>query len=108
MRAPSSHAASLPTSRVTTDHPPGGIPRDPLSRMLGDIVRRAALVFLLVLGCGLAAASLVAVWTRVTVLNTDRYVNTMAPIARSPAVQKAVADKLSAKITGAVDFEKLA
>jgi hypothetical protein len=51
--------------------------------------RRAALVFLLVLGCGLAAASVVAVWARVTVLNTDRYVSTMAPIAGSRDVQMA-------------------
>jgi hypothetical protein len=42
------------------------------------------------------------------VLNTDRYVKTMAPIARSKAVQKTVADKLDAKITGAIDFEALA
>jgi hypothetical protein len=70
--------------------------------------RRAALVFLLVLGCGLAVTSVVALWTRATVLNTDRYVKTMAPIARSPAVQKTVADKLDAKIIGAIDFDKLA
>jgi hypothetical protein len=70
--------------------------------------RRAALVLLLVLGCGLSAASAIAIWTRVTVLNTDRYVDTMAPIARSSAVQKTVADKLEAKITGAVDFQALA
>lgn len=54
-------------------------------------LRRAAVALLLVLGCVLAAASAVAIWTRVTVLDTDRYVRTMAPIARSPAVQEAVA-----------------
>ena len=70
--------------------------------------RRAALVLLLVLGCGLSAASVIAIWTRATVLNTDRYVDTMAPIARSAAVQKTVADKLDAKITGAIDFQALA
>jgi hypothetical protein len=74
----------------------------------GSRLRRAALVFLLVLGCGLVAASVVAVWTRATVLNTDHYVDTMAPIARSPAVQKTVVDKLDAQITGAIDFESLA
>jgi hypothetical protein len=66
------------------------------------------MVLLLVLGCGLTGASLIALWTRATVLNTDRYVDTMAPIAASPAVQKTVADKLDAKITGAIDFDKLA
>jgi hypothetical protein len=71
-------------------------------------LRRAAVVLLLVLGCGFFAASLIALWTRATVLNTDRYVDTMAPIAASPAVQQAVADKLATRINGAIDFNALA
>jgi hypothetical protein len=71
-------------------------------------LRRAAVVFLLVLGCGLTGAALISLWTRATVLNTDRYVKTMAPIGESAAVQKAVADKLEARITGAIDFNALA
>jgi hypothetical protein len=71
-------------------------------------IRRASLTLLLVLGCGLVGASVVAIWTRATVLNTDRYVNTMAPIARSPAVQGAVADKLSTAIIAKIDVRQLA
>jgi hypothetical protein len=71
-------------------------------------LRRTAMVFLLVLGCGLAAASAVAIWARVTVLNTDNYVQTMAPIAESPAVQNAVADKIDTAVTSQVDFDALA
>ena len=71
-------------------------------------LRRAAMVLLLVLGCGLTGAALIALWTRATVLNTDRYVSTMAPIAESSAVQKTVADKLDAKISGAIDYDALA
>jgi hypothetical protein len=71
-------------------------------------LRRATVVLLLVLGCGLTAAALIALWTRATVLNTDRYVDTMAPIAASPAVQDAVADKLDARIIAAIDFNALA
>jgi hypothetical protein len=84
--------------------------RTKLSRRVawGARARRASLALLLVLGCGLAAASVVAIWTRVTVLNTDRYVKTMAPIGRSPAVQNAVADKLYAGITSKVDIDALA
>ncbi len=59
---------------------------------------------LLVLGCGLAVLSLVAVWLRVTLLDTDRYVDTVAPIAAEPAVQDAVADKLETAIYSRVDF----
>ena len=58
-------------------------------------LRRAALVFLLVFGCGLAGASVIAIWTRATVLNTDQYVKTMGPIAESPAVQQAVSDSFT-------------
>jgi hypothetical protein len=72
------------------------------------VMRRAALVLLIVLGCGLAAASLIAIWTRATVLNTDRYVNTMAPIAESPAVQDAVSERLGTRITESIDFVALA
>jgi hypothetical protein len=71
------------------------------------LARRFALSFLLVLGCGLVALSLIAVYVRATVLNTDRYVSTMAPIAASPAVQEAVAEKLDAAITSRVDFDAL-
>src|SRR4051794_35143127 len=70
--------------------------------------RRAAVVGLLVLGCGLAALSVVAIWLRVTLLDTDRYVSTVAPIAAKPAVQKAVADKLDNAINSRVDFAGLA
>jgi hypothetical protein len=119
---------SLGPMRVTPDHPPGVIPCHPRAgdpAHMAKVVppenaappsgasghwrlRRATLVLLLVLGCGLAAASAIAIWTRVTVLNTDRYVKTMAPIARSAPVQKTVADKLYTRITGAIDFDALA
>ena len=66
--------------------------------------RRASLTLLMVLGCGLVALSLIAIYVRVTVLNTDRYVETMAPIAASPAVQQAVAQKLDDAINERVDF----
>jgi hypothetical protein len=69
--------------------------------------RRSALAFLLVLGCGLVAASLIAAYVRATVLDTDRYVETMAPIAQSEDVQQAVADKLDGAITSRVDFDSL-
>ena len=92
---------AVPPEDVTNEKLQGGLARR--ARL-----RRAAMVLLLVLGCGLTAAALIALWTRATVLNTDRYVDTMAPIAASPAVQDAVADKLDTRITGAIDFNALA
>jgi hypothetical protein len=69
--------------------------------------RRAAMAALLFLGCALIAASAIALFVRATVLDTDRYVRTMAPIAESPAVQRAVAERLDAAIAQRVDFDAL-
>src|SRR3954454_17964277 len=70
-------------------------------------MRRASVVGLLILGSGLAVLSVVAIWLRVTVLDTNRYVDTVAPIAAQPAVQKAVADKLDAAINERIDLAPL-
>jgi hypothetical protein len=69
--------------------------------------RSLGLSLLLVLGCVLVALSLIALYVRAEVLNEDRYVDTMAPIAASPAVQQAVTDKLDAAIDDRVDFAAL-
>jgi len=71
------------------------------------VLRRTALAALMVLGCLLVALSLVAAYVRVTVLNTDRFVKTMEPVAASPAVQQAVAAKLDAAISSKVDYDAL-
>jgi hypothetical protein len=71
-------------------------------------LRSAAAWSLLVLGCLLAVLSLVAVWLRVTLLDTDRYVDTVAPIAAEPGVQQAVAGKLETAIYSRIDFASLA
>ena len=75
--------------------------------MIKARLRGSGLAVLLVLGCGLVALSLVAFYVRETVLDTDRYVETMAPIAESPAVQQAVAEKLDTAITTRIDFDAL-
>jgi hypothetical protein len=71
-------------------------------------LRRASVVGLLILGCGFALLSVVAIWLRVTLLNTDHYVKTVAPIAAQPSVQRAVADKLGTAINSKIDFDQLA
>jgi hypothetical protein len=71
-------------------------------------LRSAGAWSLLVLGCLLAVLSLVAVWLRVTLLDTDRYVDTVAPIAAEPGVQQAVAGKLETAIYSRIDFASLA
>jgi hypothetical protein len=60
---------------------------------------------LIVVACVLAPLSVVAVWTKNQVTNTDRYVRTMAPLASEPAIQHALADRITARIFTAVDVK---
>jgi hypothetical protein len=60
--------------------------------------RSVVATLLIVIGCILAPLSVVAVWTKNLVTDTDRYVATVAPLARDPAIQNAVADKITAEI----------
>ena len=48
---------------------------------------------LLVLACLLAVLSVVVVFARTQLLNTDAYVNTMAPLASDPVIQTQIATK---------------
>jgi hypothetical protein len=62
---------------------------------------------LIVVACVLAPLSVVAVWTKNQVTNTDRYVRTVAPLASEPAIQSALADRITAKIFANVDVKGL-
>jgi hypothetical protein len=52
----------------------------------------------LVLAALIAVLSVIAIWTRNQVLDTDRYVETVAPLARDPAIQDLLVDRLTAAI----------
>jgi hypothetical protein len=65
--------------------------------------RSLVATLLIVVGCILAPLSVVAVWTKNLVTDTDRYVTTVAPLARDPAIQSAVADKVTAEIFARLD-----
>jgi hypothetical protein len=53
---------------------------------------------LIVVACLLAPLSVVAVWASNQVSDTDRYVQTMAPLAHDPAIQDAVANQIATQI----------
>src|SRR5262245_49173012 len=67
--------------------------------------RGVFVVLLLVLGCGLAPLSLLAVWTRTTVLDTDAYVDTVAPLATNQEVIDAVANRVTERVMTATDLQ---
>ena len=61
---------------------------------------------LVVLACILAVLSVVVVFTRNQLLNTDTYVATVTPLACDPAIQTAVATKVSDQLVARVDVEQ--
>ncbi len=72
--------------------------------------RQIASWVLVVLFCISLLLSVVAVWTRNQVVDTDRYVRTVAPLASDPAIQaeleERVADRLSTQLNQFVEFDQ--
>jgi hypothetical protein len=69
--------------------------------------RRVLVVVLAVLTCLSILTSAVGVWAHRTLLNTDSWVAAVGPLAKDPAVQKAVATEVSSQIVSAVDLKKI-
>ena len=69
--------------------------------------RSVVATLLIVIACILAPVAGVAVWMKNLVTDTDRYVTTVAPLARDPAIQAAVADKITAEIFANLDVTGL-
>jgi len=61
---------------------------------------------LVVVACLLAVVSVIAVFGRNELLNTDTYVATVAPLASNPDVQAAVATKVSDELDARVNIEQ--
>jgi hypothetical protein len=69
--------------------------------------RALAATLLIVVGCLLAPLSVVAVWARNQVTNTDRYVETVAPLVREPAIQDAISAQIVAQVFTYIDVSGL-
>ncbi|MFH9086341.1 hypothetical protein [Streptomyces sp. NPDC017673] len=67
--------------------------------------RRLGASVLLVLTLVLAPLAVVAVWVHDTVADTDRYVQTVAPLASEPAVQNALVNRLTDRVVSQVDVQ---
>ena len=83
---------------------PEGPPRRPPGR---GRWRTVVASLLIVVGCVLAPVGVVAVWTRNQVSDTDRYVATVSPLARDPAIQAAIADQITNQIFSYLDVQGL-
>jgi len=69
--------------------------------------RSVVATLLIVIACILAPIAGVAVWMKNLVTDTDRYVTTVAPLARDPAIQNAVADRITAEIFVHLDVQQI-
>jgi hypothetical protein len=67
--------------------------------------RRIVGAILVILGCILVPLSVSAVWVRNTLLDTDNYVETVAPLADNKDVQEALATNITNAIYTQVDVE---
>ena len=68
-------------------------------------LRRVFTPILVVLSILVFTVTVPAAWGARTVLNTDRYVATVAPLADDPAVQASIATKLTDQVFSALDVE---
>ena len=91
-----SQAAAAP---AVAEPPPVAPPPRPRRQRWRSVVA----TLLIVIGCILAPISVVAVWTKNLVTDTDRYVATVAPLASDPAIQSAIADKITAEVFTQLD-----
>ncbi|MGW4874009.1 hypothetical protein [Streptomyces chartreusis] len=62
---------------------------------------------LLTLAVLLAPLSVVATWVNSEVTDVDRYVQTVSPLARDPAVQKLVVDRVTDEVAENIDARKI-
>jgi hypothetical protein len=72
----------------------------------GRLWKRITSWVLIVLACILAVVSIFVVFARNELLNTDAYVNTVAPLASDPAIQAAVAHQVSGRLIAQTDVQQ--
>ncbi|HEU0172003.1 MAG TPA: hypothetical protein VFR26_11155 [Acidimicrobiales bacterium] len=68
-------------------------------------VRRVVAVVLVVVTTIVFTVAVVGVWTRRNALNTDKWVDTVGPIAEDPAVQQALGSWMTTELMTAIDPE---
>jgi hypothetical protein len=74
-------------------------------RSAGHWGRTLVGALLILVSCVLAPLSVVSVWARSEVTDTDRYVDTVAPLAQNPAVQQAITTNLTNAVFQYIDID---
>jgi hypothetical protein len=92
--------ASADATLRLQEQPPPRPPR-------GGLWRPFVAVALILVGALLAPVAVVATWLHDEVADTDRYVDTVAPLADDPAIQAAITDNVTEQIFSRLDVEEL-
>ncbi len=77
-------------------------------RSAGHVARAVASAVLIVLTCVLVPVALLATWVHDIVLDTDRYVATVDPLATDPAIQDAAVHRITDAVGARVDGQRAA
>ncbi len=85
----------------TRQAPPAGEP------VAGHTWRAIGSAVLITVACLLAPLAVASTWASTQLSDTDSYVQTVAPLAEQPAVQKAVADEVTTTVLQYLDVEQL-
>lgn len=92
---------ALAAVKAATPPPPAPAAAPP--RRSGDVWRAILAGVLIFLAAVIAPLSVVATWAHDEVSDTNRYVQTVTPLASEPAVQNAIANRISTEIFNRVD-----
>jgi hypothetical protein len=71
------------------------------------IVRSVVAITLIVIGVLCLVLSPIVIWGRNLVLNTDRYVDTLAPLATNPGLQNALVTAINRQVQNNIDVKPL-
>src|SRR6266508_2825395 len=99
--------AAILRSRVPPDGAAGDARLTAGGRPARQRWRTMIAVLLIVVACVLAPLSVVAVWTKNFVSDTDRYVQTVAPLASDPDIQNSITNRITTEIFKYVDVQAL-
>ncbi|MFC9243113.1 hypothetical protein ACFT7S_03410 [Streptomyces sp. NPDC057136] len=99
------------TSPMEPSHDPaqGSSPSGGKSHVAGPgrIARKVASAVLIVLACILVPVSVLTVWVHDIALDTDRYVETMEPLASDPAIEEAAHNRIVRAVDVRVDAKQV-
>jgi hypothetical protein len=99
---PSAVAPVMPVPPVSAAAAPPGAQR---RRTAGSVARAFLSVVLIVLGVLCLVISPVAIWGRNLVLDTNRYVETVAPLVHNPGVQNVIVTQVDKQVEAHLDIK---